>query len=395
LRDIDNELRCHILKYDISLEGVQKLRNAGVRTLPDLNYIQSSDLCNMNMSIIDQRKTEKMLDVWHARHQDRDLVTNSTHMLVSGSRFGGLQTMTLIQASQSLGTTNSVGLVQTPALTQEPASMWEKTEAAGWFAKDLFDRLIFIIPKLIKGCLTEQSTLYLYAFDLLLLFYFAKRAFAKQERYCPGCLYNNLHVLIWGKTLKPIFVSKGTRRFSGTKKLIVGVSAIATVVQEVEAISELYCFFTAETPWRKNPPQDIALAFWSAAGVLSNSLKTLVAVVATVTFCCFGMVTCLRFYLSALIAFLLCKAKSNLRTQQSHLRQGVDQRDIFQKVGGFFSSYYSKDSVNRRKVENAGREVESLSTAGGKKYCGFSIPDLGSNAGTWFYDFWALIWESL
>ena len=154
MRDIDNELRCHILKYDISLEGVQKLRNAGVRTLPDLNYIQSSDLCNMNMSIIDQRKTEKMLDVWHARHQDRDLVTNSTHMLVSGSRFGGLQTMTLIQASQSLGTTNSVGLVQTPALTQEPASTWEKTEAAGWFAKDLFDRLIFIIPKLIKGCLT-------------------------------------------------------------------------------------------------------------------------------------------------------------------------------------------------------------------------------------------------
>jgi len=91
----------------------------------------------------------------------------------------------------------------------------------------------------------------------------------------------------------------------------------------------------------------------------------------------------------------LCQAKSNLRTQQSHLRQGVDQRDIFQKVGGFFSSYYSKNSVNRRKVENAKREVESLSSAGGKKCCGFSIPDLGSNAGTYMYDFWALIWESL
>jgi hypothetical protein len=393
LRDIDNELRCHILKYDISLEGVQKLRNAGVRTLPDLNYMQSSDLCNMKMSIIDQRKTEKMLDVWHARHQDLDLVTNSTHTLVSGSRFGGLQTMMLIQASQSLGTTQSVGPVQTPALTQEldeDASTWERIQAAGGFAKDLFDRLIFIIPKLIKGCLAEQRTLCLYAFDLVLLCYFAK-----QQRYCPGCLYNNLHVLIKGKNLNPLFVSKRTRRFSGTKKLIVGAGAIATVVQVVESISELFCFFTAETPWHENPPQDIALTFANAAGVLSSSLTTLVAVVATVTFGCFGMISFVRFYLSAFIAFLLCQAKSNLRTQQSHLRQGVDQRDIFQKVGGFFSSYYSKNSVNRRKVENAKREVESLSSAGGKKCCGFSIPDLGSNAGTYMYDFWALIWESL
>jgi hypothetical protein len=394
LRDIDNELRCHILQYDISLEGVQKLRNAGVHTLPDLNYIQSSDVCNMNMSIIDQRKTEKMLDVWHSSHQDRDLVTNSTHMLVSGSRFGGQKTRMLIQASQSLGTTHSVGPVQTPAFPQEldeDTSTWDKTMAVGGFLYELYKRLIFIIPKLIKGvCLTEEKTLWLYSFDLVLLCYFAVK-----QRYCPGCLYNDLHVLIKGKNLKPLFVSKRTRRFSGTKKLIVGVSAIATVVQVVEAISELYCFFTAETPWHEKPPQDITLTFASVAGVLASALTTLVAMVATVTFCCFGMVAFVRFYLAALIVCLLCQAKSNLRTQQSHLRQGVDQRHILQKVGGFFSSYYSKDSVNRRKVENAEREVEGLSSAGGKKCWGFSIPDLGSNAGTCMYDFWSLIWESL
>ena len=68
--DIDHDLRCHFLQYDISLEGVQKLRNAGVCRLSDFHYIQSSDVRNMNMSVLDQRKTEKMLESWHAMHQD-------------------------------------------------------------------------------------------------------------------------------------------------------------------------------------------------------------------------------------------------------------------------------------------------------------------------------------
>jgi hypothetical protein len=298
-----------------------------------------------------------------------------------------------------------VGPVQTPAFTQEldeDVSTRERIQAVGMFAKNLFDRLIFIVPELIKrfGDCNNSSNfdfssnfdLYLYAFDLVLLCYFAK-----QQRYCPGCLYNNLHVLIKGKNLKPLFVSKRTRRFSGTKKLIVGVSAIATVVQVVEAISELYCFFAtdSETPWHKKPLEEITDNARKAVAVLSSSRTTLVAVVATVTFCSFGTLACVRFYLSALVACSLCQAKSKLRTQQSHLEQGVDQRHILQKVGGFFSSNYSKDSVNLRNVEDAEREVESLSSAGGKKCCGFSIPDLGSNAGTCMYNFWALIWESL
>jgi hypothetical protein len=68
--DNDNDLRCHFLQNDISLEGVQKLRNAGVCRLSDFHYIPSSDVRNMNMSIIDQRKTVKMLESWHAMHQD-------------------------------------------------------------------------------------------------------------------------------------------------------------------------------------------------------------------------------------------------------------------------------------------------------------------------------------
>jgi hypothetical protein len=70
MEDTDNDLRCHFLQYDISLEGVQKLRNAGVCRLSDFHYIQSSDVRNMNMSLLDQRKTEKMLESWHAMHQD-------------------------------------------------------------------------------------------------------------------------------------------------------------------------------------------------------------------------------------------------------------------------------------------------------------------------------------
>ncbi len=66
MRDHDDDLRSNFLEYDISLDGAQKLRNAGVCRLSDFYYIQSSDVRNMNMSLLDQRKTEKMLESWHA-----------------------------------------------------------------------------------------------------------------------------------------------------------------------------------------------------------------------------------------------------------------------------------------------------------------------------------------
>ena len=70
MRDHDDDLRSNFLEYDISLDGAQKLRNAGVCRLSDFHYIQSSDVRNMNMSLLDQRKTEKMLECWRAMHQD-------------------------------------------------------------------------------------------------------------------------------------------------------------------------------------------------------------------------------------------------------------------------------------------------------------------------------------
>ena len=69
---------------------------------------------------------------------------------------------------------------------------------------NLFQRLVFIIPKVISG--GPNYDLYLYGFDLLLLIYFGS-----QQQYCPGCLYNNVHVLRTGKNLKPIFTSEQNR----------------------------------------------------------------------------------------------------------------------------------------------------------------------------------------
>ena len=273
-------------------------------------------------------------------------------------------------------------------LDQE-ATKRDKAMAVVSFLKDLGQRLVFIIPALMKG--RRDNTLYLYLFDLALLFFFWLK-----QRYCPGSLYNHLHVLLKGKKLKPMFVSIRSRRFSGTKKAIVGVSAIASVAQVVRSVADIWCFFNSETPWKKRPKDDIVYMCIEAAGVVLGALKTLVAVVATVIFWGFAIITYFRFILSAILAYLMCKARSNLSTQQARQRAGVDQRNMFQKVGGIFSSEYSRDAVNQRNVESAQWAVNRLSAPeGGKQFMGFSIPDLGSNAGTCMYNFWALIWESL
>ena len=66
-------------------------------------------------------------------------------------------------------------------------------------------------------------------------------SYEDKARYCPGCLYNDLHVLIQRKKLKGIFVSLKTKRFSGTKKFIVGMAALATITQVVENVSDNWC----------------------------------------------------------------------------------------------------------------------------------------------------------
>jgi len=143
----------------------------------------------------------------------------------------------------SSGTTNLGLYDQTNDPTQkleEDASTKDKYMAFGSFLSDLGSRAAFIIPALLKGGAASFG-LYLYAIDLLLLACYAYKGVYQEARYCPGCLYNNLHVLIKGKTLNPYFVSIKTKRFSATKKFIVGIASIATLVNVVEGVSDIWC----------------------------------------------------------------------------------------------------------------------------------------------------------
>lgn len=93
---------------------------------------------------------------------------------------------------------------------------------------------------------------------------------------------------------------------------------------------------------------------------------------------------------------MFCQAKAKFQRQQSYLESGSDQRSTMQWFGGAFSSHYSKDAVNQRNYESARQELDSLSAKEGDRQCmGFPIPDLGSNHGTLWYNFWALLWERL
>jgi hypothetical protein len=63
--------------------------------------------------------------------------------------------------------------------------------------------------------------------------------------------------------------------------------------------------------------------------------------------------------------------------------------------GACFSSYWSVENVNARKLKAAQDKVERLTDKTDKKCGPCSIPDCGSNAGTKMYKLWALIWEMI
>eukprot|EP00277_Geminigera_cryophila_P007889 CAMPEP_0179432578 /NCGR_PEP_ID=MMETSP0799-20121207/17166_1 /TAXON_ID=46947 /ORGANISM="Geminigera cryophila, Strain CCMP2564" /LENGTH=484 /DNA_ID=CAMNT_0021210045 /DNA_START=847 /DNA_END=2301 /DNA_ORIENTATION=- len=122
---------------------------------------------------------------------------------------------------------------------EEDASSWDKAQAVLSFGYALGERALFIVLSVLKG---GSFTLFLFLIDVLLLgFYGHRGVYEDKARYCPGCLYNDLHVLIKGKKLKGIFVSLKTKRFSGTKKFIVGMAALATITQVVENVSDNWC----------------------------------------------------------------------------------------------------------------------------------------------------------
>ena len=205
-------------------------------------------------------------------------------------------------------------------------------------------------------------------------------------------MYNNLHVILTRRKLEPQFVSIKSMRFSGTNKLIVGVSSISTIVQEFETITLIWCYFKSE---KRGDVLDVAR---QVVAVLLNLPQTLVAVVAVIVFYGFVMLMYFKFYLSCCCqgSCALSRAKDELSHQQDNLERGVDRRNIFQRAGSMVSNRYSKDAVNQRNVQSAHGKVSVLRSAVGGKQCfGMEIPDLGSNAGTCGYNFWALIWESL
>jgi hypothetical protein len=97
-----------------------------------------------------------------------------------------------------------------------------------------------------------------------------------------------------------------------------------------------------------------------------------------------------------IVACKYCEAKSKFQQQRHYRESGHDQRNVMQLVGGAFSSHYSKEAVNQRNYESARQELDSLSAKEGDRQCmGFLMPDLGSNHGTCWYNFWALLWERL
>jgi len=165
---------------------------------------------------------------------------------INGGAFGILPKISVMNASAISGSSGPAHLVvddQTndPNQTLEKkATRFDKCMAFVSFFSDLGSRAAFIIPALLKGS-TAGFGLYLYTIDLVLLACYAYKARYQEAHYCPGCLYNNLHVLIKGKKLEPCFVSIKTKRFSGTEKFIVGIGSLATLVNVVEGVSDIWC----------------------------------------------------------------------------------------------------------------------------------------------------------
>jgi len=143
--------------------------------------------------------------------------------------------------------TNETHTLEDEAQTNDPnqapekdATQKNKYVALASFLSDLGSRAAFIVPALLNGG-TASFGLYLYTIDLMLLAYYAYKG-----RYCPGCLYTNLHVLIKGKMLEPCFIPmdflpEKTKRFSAKEKFIVGIGSIATIVNVVEGVSGFWC----------------------------------------------------------------------------------------------------------------------------------------------------------
>jgi hypothetical protein len=322
------------------------------------------------------------------------LISNPFDLTGQMQQVAQLQTSVLGQPPASLPHNNVADLATDPniVLTERDAEKKDKFFAALDIVTQLGGRLVFIVPAVLRSSEpgTQSILPALYFLDFVLLLYFGSK-----KRYCPGCLYNPIHVFRAGKKFEGKFVTK-SRRFSATKKLIVGVTSIATLSNVVSSISDIMCIGSLSSfmalPWDDRIPTIL-----EGIGIVMALPKTLVAVPACAFFLGYFLWAYLKFYLNLLFSVAMCQAKSKLQQQQQAQQAGKDQRHMFQRIGSLFSNSYSKDSVNAKKVAATQRQLEVL-TAGAnskKQCCGIQIPDLGSNAGTWWFGMWALIWEKM
>ena len=158
---------------------------------------------------------------------------------------------------------------------EEHATDKDKMISLIGFLFGLGQRLIFIVPAVLED--EPSGTIYIYFFDILVAIYYGIR-----RRYCPGSMYNDIHVFLTGRKFKKMFFSK-SGKFSGWKKLILGLGAGATIIQSMETISRIICFFDLQ-PGSPGYQKKLSKAIYGGIGVLVNLNKTLVALVASVVF---------------------------------------------------------------------------------------------------------------
>ena len=125
-------------------------------------------------------------------------------------------------------------------MVEEKVQNWEVFNALFWLIVNFGRRGGFIYfavssirAKLADGKIPIQLPFVaVYGFDLFLLYWFWVR-----QEYCPGCLYNEIHVFLTGCRFEQVFSSKdGT--FSGKKKLFLFLSSFATILQVGTSISQ-------------------------------------------------------------------------------------------------------------------------------------------------------------
>eukprot|EP00288_Rhodomonas_lens_P019172 CAMPEP_0177694756 /NCGR_PEP_ID=MMETSP0484_2-20121128/3099_1 /TAXON_ID=354590 /ORGANISM="Rhodomonas lens, Strain RHODO" /LENGTH=367 /DNA_ID=CAMNT_0019205647 /DNA_START=27 /DNA_END=1131 /DNA_ORIENTATION=+ len=206
---------------------------------------------------------------------------------------------------------------------------------AGLFVYDCVRRGLVLI-----GSDKLVPELIVIAFEVVVAIYFGMR-----RQYLPGCLYNNLHVILTRRKFVPAFESK-SGRFSGTKKFLLGVTGYYTIFGFWETVLSAYCIATQDdksgSDWG-----------WFLLDVIAMVLNA-PAVVKTVP-------VVVVFYVFSLFALFACPFRLGEQhaysDAQSKFTSGHDHRGLTQKFGS--AGCFSTVTPERMCVSGAGLEQEA------------------------------------